>query len=235
MNDLLEKCFVINLINREDKLNHFTKELKKEFPITYCKLNAILGIQPDIIKKFELNFNTDKLNKGEIGCFCSHISILQYIVNNNIPWTTIFEDDVIFCKNFKKKFKLVLNQLQGNNAGLIYLGGRTTTESLEENFLEMVINRPSPYYEKPVYKIHLYLLESSELIFMGAFSYCISLESAKLILKCAKMKIINKPFDLFMTIAHHHNNKNMLYCNPMLTYAKDDFISDISKYGDRYV
>jgi glycosyl transferase family 25 len=235
MDKLLTECFVINLKNRVDKLEHFKNELNTKFPIKYCRVNAIEGIQNDIINKFGLKFDS-KLNPGEIGCFCSHVSILHYIVENNIQWSLIFEDDVILCNDFQNKFKNIINIFnnQNYNSDIIYLGGRIDPKSLNVNFLEDDINKPSPYYSNPIYKIYPHLLESNELIFMGAFSYCISFKSAKLILNILKIKSIEKPFDLFMTIAHNHNKRSVFYCNPLLTYANDNFKSDIAKYGERY-
>ena len=46
---------------------------------------------------------------GELGCFLSHRAVLEKIVNNKIPISLIFEDDVILQKDFKSVLENLIN------------------------------------------------------------------------------------------------------------------------------
>jgi GR25 family glycosyltransferase involved in LPS biosynthesis len=231
------ECYVINMDKRTDKMSYFEENFKKSGFKKYTRFSGVEGIQPDVIRKYGLNLDYTSMNKGEIGCLCSHVSIYEHMIRNQIPYAVIFEDDVIFKEDFLTKWHGVIDQMEhsGIRPDVIYIGGRTTTKSMEEGFLEMDINLPSPYYKKPVYeKYPPFMLNCNELVFMGAFAYCISLKSAIHMLNNMRRIQVNKPIDLYMTILHHHTGKQIFYCDPMLCYSTLEFDSDIAKHGARY-
>lgn len=244
------ECYVINMDKRNDRLALFEQNFKESGLSKYTRVTGIDGIDLNLINKYGLRINYGVLNKGEIGCLTSHASIYYHMIQNDIPYALIFEDDVVFTKDFLKRWNGVIDQIIHTDLkpNLVYLGGRNTIESTYGDFLETDINSPSPYYTKPVYDKHPpFLLNCDELVFMCAFGYCISLDSAKMMLSNMQTMTIDKPLDLYMTIFHHHTsasfknkkqtNKShhlMFYCDPLLCYSPLEVSSDIAKYGTRY-
>ncbi len=68
----------------------------------------------------------DKIMKGEIGCYLSHLYLLKKIANSDYDgWTIIFEDDLVLSNTFKDELHKILIDLDENdndNVDMIYLG-----------------------------------------------------------------------------------------------------------------
>ena len=65
--------------------------------------------------------------KGEIGCSASHIKIWQRIRDEQIPWTIIFEDDILFPKNWEQKLSKCLSIAFADSLtpyDLVYIGNQ---------------------------------------------------------------------------------------------------------------
>ncbi len=94
------------------------KKLKK-YGIKY---ERITGVDGD--KKYKELKNRTKLRPGELGCLMSHIEILEKAKSNNYQNILIFEDDVIFCKNFTERLVKLLKKVKQNegNFDILYLG-----------------------------------------------------------------------------------------------------------------
>lgn len=56
------------------------------------------------------------------GCYMSHISVWQKIIDTDLPFAVILEDDVVLEKNFRYKLSLLLQNLP-QSWGLLYLNG----------------------------------------------------------------------------------------------------------------
>lgn len=67
--------------------------------VTKWKASTIETIQ-DV---FELEYNGRKLRPTEIACAQSHVHIWKYIVNNQLPYAFIMEDDACFDKQWRQK------------------------------------------------------------------------------------------------------------------------------------
>lgn len=70
------------------------------------------------------NINYYALNRtltaGEFGCYCSHREIWLKMVEENIPYALILEDDAILGENFYKKFSTIIKSLP-SDWDLVYL------------------------------------------------------------------------------------------------------------------
>ena len=93
------KTFVINLERRKDRLQ-FVKEQLDQLGIDFDRISAIDGNtltaqQENIVnqQKFALECKRQVV-KGEIGCALSHRAVWQKMVEENIPYALILEDDV---------------------------------------------------------------------------------------------------------------------------------------------
>lgn len=75
--NLFDHIYVINLKNRQDRLEHVNKEFSK-FNITPTRFNAV------------------QTTDGAIGCTLSHIKCLELAIENNYEQIFICEDDITF-------------------------------------------------------------------------------------------------------------------------------------------
>ena len=66
-------------------------------------------------------YNAFKTKDGAIGCFMSHISILQEAKDNKYPYILICEDDVVFKDHYKMLEKI--DNLKNDDWDVLLLGG----------------------------------------------------------------------------------------------------------------
>ena len=63
------------------------------------------------------------LNGGQIGCALSHYNVLRTIVERQLPWAIVLEDDVAVIEDFPDALRPVLEQLAVvPGADIVYLG-----------------------------------------------------------------------------------------------------------------
>ena len=94
--------FIISLekdIERRDSLKKFfpANLVDNYFP-AFDARNVSRQILDDRCNNHDLQLNPSylrKLSAGEIGCTLSHRNIYKYIVENNLPFALVFEDDVL--------------------------------------------------------------------------------------------------------------------------------------------
>lgn len=88
------ECFVISLTKAHERRVHIQQEFGKQ----NIKFRFFDALTPDLALPFAqqlgLNFNSDILTKGELACFMSHVSIWKKMIDENIPYAAVFEDDV---------------------------------------------------------------------------------------------------------------------------------------------
>jgi glycosyl transferase family 25 len=101
--ELIEKVVYINLERRKDRLEQIQKELSI-FP-------------PEKVQRF----NAISHEKGAIGCFMSHIAVLEMAISQNWKNVLIVEDDMQWS-NFSQTIEL-LNKLLSQPYDVIGLGG----------------------------------------------------------------------------------------------------------------
>lgn len=94
------KTFVINLEREPQKKQYIQQEcqrLKLDFEI----YNAVDGskLTESFIKNNVLDYPNNFLTKGEIGCALSHFNIYKKIVDDNLPYALIIEDDSVITNN----------------------------------------------------------------------------------------------------------------------------------------
>jgi GR25 family glycosyltransferase involved in LPS biosynthesis len=93
--------FIINMKRSIDRREHIIKKIKDSGLNNFKFVNAVDGKTDLCNYKFKLQHNND-INIGEIGCFLSHSNIWKYIIDNNIEYALVLEDDAVFhsCFNF---------------------------------------------------------------------------------------------------------------------------------------
>lgn len=84
--------YIINLIKRKDKLDYILDNFKDIKTINFIIFEAIEN------------------NIGWIGCLESHLSLVKYAYDNNLPYIIVMEDDFNLKINFTE-FENLLNEL----------------------------------------------------------------------------------------------------------------------------
>lgn len=134
--------YVINLDSRTDKLDEFLENVKMSNQLSkekFIRISAFDGKNyKDELIKYNLTnniiynyikINKIKVNKGEFGCYMSHIITLYNILQNDDikddDFVGIYEDDFNLVKNFDKHYKK-LKKINLNELGVefLYIGGR---------------------------------------------------------------------------------------------------------------
>ena len=111
------KCFVINLDSATKRFAHWTEQWNKWGGGEYERFSAIDGTSQatDFRSEWVGKLARCKqwfqnglfLTNPEIGCAASHLAIYEQIVENEMPYAAIFEDDMVFCFNVSETFSLL--------------------------------------------------------------------------------------------------------------------------------
>lgn len=171
---------VISLKDKVDRRAHIHEQFKSlglnyEFFDATSKEKAI-----EVCQGMSLNFVSDSLTLGELGCFMSHISLWSMMLERNMPYLVIFEDDVILSE------------------GIHEILPRLNVLIKEHNIIKLeTMQTPAELGEKTAISEDLYIcpLLSEH---MGASAYVVSNEYAKLMLNKLKLTNIDKPIDHFL-------------------------------------
>jgi hypothetical protein len=95
----------------------------------------------------------DKYRRGqEIGCWLSHISIWDYVINNNIDEMLILEDDVILTKTILKNVIDIKNK---SSADLLMFGQYTSGYFINKKSASILKEKSEEGFTK--YPVDLYI------------------------------------------------------------------------------
>lgn len=213
----INKIFIINLEKDKDRFLTSITELNKYNLTNYEFIKAIEGnkLSNDEYKSYTTSIGYYITSPSMVGCGMSHIKTWKKIVENNIEYSLILEDDF----NFKNNFINDLNELMRNtpkNFDILFLNKNFFTNK----YLKLCdIN---DYVYKP-------------LISFETIAYIITLEGAKKILN-----YINKVayhIDFQITINHLYYNKqiNIISAKKELIYQKFDTSNNIYNYNFPFI
>lgn len=147
LNNYTQKIYVINLKKNIIRRNYILTIMKK-YGINF-KLVIVNKIKK-IDYKYYCKYNNN-ISMSELGCGLSHLWCLKDIIKNKYKNAIIFEDDIIFHKNFEAKF---FNIIQKQTYDFLLLGAcdfhfsEINNKNVNEN-----LYRPNSNFEK-VYGAH---------------------------------------------------------------------------------
>lgn len=155
LNKFVDNIYLINLERRTDKLEKVSKKLCK-LNIKFEKFNAVDGsnikIRDEWIQCLEKGSRIT--SPGAYGCLLSHLQIIKNAKQENFKNILIFEDDIIFHKEFNNELRK-LNSVP-NDYSIIYLGG-TQFKHVGNNFS---INR-NYYKGNETYGTFAYIIKNT--------------------------------------------------------------------------
>jgi glycosyl transferase family 25 len=200
INNKVKKIYVINLVDDEVKRNYIVTLMNK-YNINYT-LVIVDKISNEFYKSISDNSNTF-ISKGELGCCMSHLWCLYQIIKNNYENAIIFEDDVIFHKNFTNE---LLNVLETNNKktplDFLLLGAHDFNFS-KQNYKNV--------------KNKLYRPNENVNNLYGAHANYYSLKGAKAMFKIRTSEI--SFFDKEYMLMFKHFNNSSFICYPNLVVS----------------
>ena len=134
INKIFDKVFILNLDKDKKKLDSMKIKLNN-YNINFERFSAINGKELKNIKLLRYG------NEGAVGNKKSVIEMIKIAKKNNYKRILLLEDDLIFIKNFNKKFNLSYNELikNNNNWNLLYFGASNRKKS----------NDKQKYFRKP--------------------------------------------------------------------------------------
>jgi len=117
----ISKIYFINLDNRPNRHEHFLKQCHDN-SIDYSKIKRFQAINGETYQFSEtekkLFINCDYKNQSYVkkimGNQLSHYYILKEMIKNNYKYIIIFQDDIIFRKDFKNELINVVNNIPDN-------------------------------------------------------------------------------------------------------------------------
>ncbi len=125
--------FVINLDRARDRLTQFRENMAVlEMPFLRWRATAgdelnssQFGIEPNMEGVFITGFR--EWSKNEAACGVSHITLMQHLVRERIPWTIIMEDDAVP----RRKLPVSLSEWElPDDAEIVLLNDRATVDVL---------------------------------------------------------------------------------------------------------
>ena len=247
--------FVINLKRRPDRKNLIESRLNDLGIMNYEITEAIDGKElPDDLSEV-YDEKTAKqihrvLKKTEVACALSHINIARKIIEQNIEYAIILEDDAeltVGLKNFIKNFNLKQNRFDflilGSFSSNQLHNGKLKTKEAPYKLIE---KQSITYLDKiefnieniSIHKAH-YPSQTLDFVF-GTHAYVLSNRGAKKLLQ------INYPVKVEADNVWNYfcNNFETLFTNPILVHRQYDdsdiyderssVASILDEYSDNY-
>lgn len=122
------KTYIVNLERSKERKLYMEKILKYISWVDYEFVSAVDGKKMTAIEQ-QMNFDIEKFKKrysvsvrpGEIGCTLSHQKCYRKIVEENIPYALILEDDISISDNIQKVILTIEQQIQSYSEPLVVL------------------------------------------------------------------------------------------------------------------
>lgn len=156
--DKIDKIYIINLKERQDRWTDSLIELKKHNIENYERFEAI---RPDLKKNDPIQYSKNNLKLdekyiiGALGCKFSHIEIIKNAKKKKYKQVLIFEDDFLLCENFIEKYNKIYSDIEKEkiNIDIMYLGFSIVRK---EPFIDTTINNLKKV--KNVHTTHAYII-----------------------------------------------------------------------------
>lgn len=201
------KVYLINLDSRKDRLNIFLKNYNLKFnyeiiraidkiyinPFELYKNNILGIIGLNNLKKNIRHSHYEFNSKGAIGCYLSHIKTWEKIIEDNVDYGIIYEDDVEINKKINEE--IIYNYIK----------------NLPKDWDILLLNKnriKGKKYKKNIYKIekfictHSYIIKKTSINKIINNIYPINQQIDFKLSILAKKKIIN---------IYHYKNNSMIY------------------------
>lgn len=114
---VVERCFLINLDRRPDRLKTWIEQRPDPWPFPEVERFAAVDGQKCVTPSHW------KAGRGAWGCYRSHLTILEKCLQEGVESYVVFEDDAGFVADFSERFQQYASELP-DDWGLAYIGGQ---------------------------------------------------------------------------------------------------------------
>jgi len=213
------EIFYVNLARRPERRRAIEQQLSRLGLLEQAHyIQAIDGQTlpetPELeerIRRFKTMARRRERILGRIGCLESHLNILRRAVRLGLDRILVIEDDCVFKPDITRKWEFT----PPPNAKIIYFGGLFWKQQPEPNIQTgewVSINRQ-----------HLKL----------ATTICYAIIGQDNIREIYETVSQARPSAIDLLYINHIQNKGHCYViNPVACYQSDQFVSDVSNYGD---
>ncbi|WP_293337918.1 glycosyltransferase family 25 protein [Microcoleus sp. CAWBG58] len=123
LTDFFERTYVVNLPERQDRRRDISKELANVgISLAPNSVEIFPAVRPETAGEFP--------SIGAWGCFLSHLSILKNARQQNLSNVLVMEDDLAISPTLIAQQSALIEQLQGQDWGMVYLGHYLTDRNL---------------------------------------------------------------------------------------------------------
>lgn len=176
----MKKAVVVSLISEYERRQHIDN-LFDEYNIAFNYFDAINKFQVDeTLQKYNLEVRSKRISEGEVACYLSHYCLWQQVVEQDLPYLMVFEDDIYFSKNADD----LLNKLD-------WLPNDFDVTKLETMHCRVMINKGVSLRSEH----KLCQMRSSH---MGMAGYIVSQKGAKKLLAMTQQLGVDRPVDHIM-------------------------------------
>jgi glycosyl transferase family 25 len=144
--------YVIHMAKNTERLIHFEKHYKNS-DISFKKYNvfsAVVGNKLNLIEyvtpnSYEQILEIEKtlkrkhhydLTRGAVGCYLSHLSIYKKIIETNIDYAIVFEDDSIMATDFYSRLQYGLSKIP-DDWDILLLGLTCLKCDIKMNYIDV--------------------------------------------------------------------------------------------------
>lgn len=205
------QSIVISLNTAIQRRQHIEKEFGKQ-GISFSFFDAATPSTASILaEKLNLKFKENVLSAGELACFMSHVCIWQKMLDENIQYLAVFEDDVYLGQNAE----VFLNQNEWIQPDWHILKLEAFADRIMHDSRGISVG-----FSREIYK-----LTGSHL---GAAGYILSLKAAEYLMALLRRDVIEEPLDHLLFDTKFHKNGFSLYqmkpaiCIQSYLYIKDE-------------
>lgn len=193
-----EKAFIIHVRGNEERELHIKNELAStSFDYQFIENGNKEELKNEDLKAY---FTGDMLQpSGRTSCAYKHLLAYKMIVENQLPYACIIEDDIIFTSNFNTIFSQSIKEFKKRKLKRFLI-------SFEDS-LNLFIRRSEEEKDQLLYK-------QNRSRFAGL--YMIDLEAAKLMLAQAKAEKIGRAIDWWHNDLINQGSLNVYWCHPTI-------------------
>ena len=173
----------INLDSSVEKHQRMQQELSRH------SLTEISTRFPGVAAKEPLN----RMSLSESGCLLAHLAILMSC--NPTKSTVILEDDIILSKNFERKIRLFIDELESTDLDFLFLGQTVVPQDVGTHMKLIKLLKEAEKNRRHT------LLNASNSYRFGAFAYVVNRKSVVKIQKILSTNEMSKncrPIDVMM-------------------------------------
>lgn len=156
-------CYVITL-KKPEKMKNIEKQQKK-IPYKIQIVDAVLGDELNILDLVKngtvsLDYSShDKVRKRQIGCYMSHLKVMDLIkdANNETKYSIVFEDDFNISDNFVNQLNENMDVIDNLDFDILFLG------NILSGYNGVHISK-NIYGKSDVYGTHGYLIKNENIL-----------------------------------------------------------------------